>query len=140
MRCKCFVFATVLVFIAFVNGARGQDPAPPGADVVAPTYSDLEAESLPRELLEDVGRPPAPRLYGPAAVSEVDLLNGLLKTSSLYQWSGIRTFGWVEGGYTGASVRPGLLNVETRQNRFGDEFLLNPGRFHTDVALFLRIC
>lgn len=40
------------------------------------------------------------------------------------QWS-IRTFGWVEGGYTGASVGPGILSVETRRNRFGDEFLLN---------------
>ena len=37
----------------------------------------------------------------------------------------IRTFGWVEGGYTGALTGPGILSVETRQNRFGDEFLLN---------------
>ena len=39
--------------------------------------------------------------------------------------TGIRTFGWVEGGYTGASTGPGILSVQTRQNRFGDEFLLN---------------
>ena len=39
--------------------------------------------------------------------------------------SGIRTFGWIEGGHTGASTGTGLLAVEPRQNRFGNEFLLN---------------
>ena len=39
--------------------------------------------------------------------------------------SGIRTFGWVEGGYTGASTGAGMLSVQPRQNRFGNEFLLN---------------
>ena len=31
----------------------------------------------------------------------------------------------MEGGYNGVSVGPGLLSTQTRQNRFGDEFLLN---------------
>jgi hypothetical protein len=38
---------------------------------------------------------------------------------------GMRTFGWVEGGYNGASTGPGRLSVAPVQNRFGDEFLLN---------------
>ena len=50
-------------------------------------------------------------------------LLGVGSTGSAH--SGIRTFGWVEGGYTGASTGPGMLSVQPRQNRFGDEFLLN---------------
>ena len=31
----------------------------------------------------------------------------------------------VKGGYSGQSTGPGLLSVQPRPNRFGDEFLLN---------------
>jgi len=48
-----------------------------------------------------------------------------LDLKSLFGDRGTRTFGWVEGGYTGASTGPGLLSVQPRQNRFGDEYLLN---------------
>jgi hypothetical protein len=48
-----------------------------------------------------------------------------LGAATLFGNSGIRTFGWVEGGYTGASTGTGLLSVQPRQNRFGNEFLLN---------------
>ena len=85
----------------------------------------LEAESLPAEIAEDVYQAfPVPRL-GPTPVANVRLLMNLLSLQGLEDWSHIRTFGWVEGGYTGASVGPGLLSVQTRQNRFGDEFLIN---------------
>jgi hypothetical protein len=43
----------------------------------------------------------------------------------LFGNSGIRTFGWFEAGYTGASPGSGLLSVQPRQNRFGDNFLVN---------------
>src|SRR5262249_15321021 len=43
----------------------------------------------------------------------------------LFGDSGIRTFGWIEAGYTGASTGHGLLSVQPRQNRFGDELLFN---------------
>ncbi len=48
-----------------------------------------------------------------------------LRLRDLFGESGIRTFGWVEGGYTGSSSGQGILSVEPRQNRFGNEFLLN---------------
>ncbi|RPI89922.1 MAG: hypothetical protein EHM42_02205 [Planctomycetaceae bacterium] len=48
-----------------------------------------------------------------------------LGLQNLFGDSGIRMFGWIEGGYTGASTGSGLLNVQPRQNRFGNEFLLN---------------
>src|SRR5262245_20241510 len=98
-------------------GVIGPRPTTPG-------YG-LEAESQPAAIAEDIYQAfPVPRL-GPTPVANVRLLMNLLNLQGLEEWSNIRTFGWVEGGYTGASVGPGLLSVQTRQNRFGDEFLLN---------------
>jgi len=97
-------------------------PVEPGADDGSPA-SGLEAESLPRELAEDVARTPTPRAFGPTPVSEVNLLMDALNLR--YQAGGVRSFGWVEGGYSGSSSGPGLLSVQPRQNRFGNEFLLN---------------
>jgi hypothetical protein len=48
-----------------------------------------------------------------------------LRLRDLFGDTGVRTFGWVEGGYTGASSGTGVLSVQTRLNRFGNEFLLN---------------
>lgn len=85
----------------------------------------LEAESRPAENLEDiVGAPEFFRL-GPTPVSDVDLLSDFLRGRGLLDGLGLDVFGWVEGGYTGASSGTGLLRVEPRLNRFGNEFLLN---------------
>jgi Putative beta-barrel porin-2, OmpL-like. bbp2 len=96
----------------------------PGPDTSAPGYG-LEAESLPGELQEDIAQPPAVVRFGPTPVSQTNFLMDYLRVGDLLGDTGIRTFGWVEGGYTGASTGRGILSVETRQNRFGDEFLLN---------------
>src|SRR5262249_41265846 len=101
------------------NGANDTDQERPTAT------TGLEAESLPREIAEDIATPPAARRFGPTPVSEVNILMDYLRLRSVLGNSGIRSFGWVEGGYTGASPGAGLLSVQTRQNRFGDEFLLN---------------
>jgi Putative beta-barrel porin-2, OmpL-like. bbp2 len=98
-------------------GVTGPRPPMPG-------YG-LEAESQQAQIAEDVYQGfPVPR-WGPTPVANVRILMNLFGLDALEEWSNIRTFGWVEGGYTGASVGPGILSVQTRQNRFGDEFLLN---------------
>jgi hypothetical protein len=38
---------------------------------------------------------------------------------------GLKLYGWIDAGYTYASTGPGLLTVEPRPNRFGNEFLIN---------------
>ncbi|QDV32609.1 outer membrane beta-barrel protein [Tautonia plasticadhaerens] len=147
-----FRFGTALVAIASLSGsAIGQDIPPPrlpeyGGDPASrfPDYEGiprpmldeldlpgadagrgLESESLPAEQAEDiVGAPEFFRL-GPAPVSGVNLLSDFLNSGGLLDSLGVDVFGWVEGGYTGASTRPGLLSVQPRLNRFGDEFLLN---------------
>jgi hypothetical protein len=95
---------------------------------VAPYYSlsyGLNPESLPAELAESYAGSPAPSGLGPTPVSDVGFLMHDLGLESLFGDSGIRAFGWIEGGYTGSSNGPGLMSVQPRQNRFGDEFLLN---------------
>jgi hypothetical protein len=102
---------------------------PPLTDLAGPPPSSygygLESESLPGELTEDIaGASDALRL-GPTSVSQVRTLMDVLGLANWLDGPGIRTFGWVEGGYTGASTGTGLLSVQPRQNRFGNEFLLN---------------
>ncbi len=111
--------------------AQATDPAmvPPGTSpatgVARNAGSGLQGESLPGEMVEDIsGADPATRL-GPTPVSDVRILMDTFGVANLLGDSGIRTFGWVEGGYTGASTGAGILSVQPRQNRFGDEFLLN---------------
>ena len=101
----------------------------PGTDATAGSPASagygLEAESLPGELTEDISGGIGGVRLGPTPVSQVRILMDTLGVGNLFGDSGIRTFGWVEGGYTGASTGQGLLSVQPRQNRFGNEFLLN---------------
>jgi hypothetical protein len=109
-------------------------PPPPsvgaGATTAAPGQPasragiGIEAESLPGELLEDIAGATPTRL-GPTPVSEVNFMMDYLGLRNLFGDTGIRTFGWVEGGYNGSSSGRGLLSVQPRLNRFGNEFLLN---------------
>jgi hypothetical protein len=109
--------------------APAPEIAQTGADANAQPPSNsgygLEAESLPGELTEDIGGASRGTRLGPTPVSDVKLLMDILGLENLVGDSGIRTFGWVEGGYTGASTGAGMLSVQPRQNRFGNEFLLN---------------
>jgi hypothetical protein len=85
----------------------------------------LEAESLPGELAEDIFDASDGIRLGPTAVSNVRFLMDGLGLDNWLSGPGIRTFGWVEGGYSGASTGTGPLSVQPRQNRYGNEFLLN---------------
>jgi Putative beta-barrel porin-2, OmpL-like. bbp2 len=98
--------------------------AAPGPSPTSAGYG-LEAESLPGELTEDISQASSNLRLGPTPVSNVNFLMDFLGLSNLFGSTGIRSFGWVEGGYTGASTGAGMLSVQPRQNRFGDEFLLN---------------
>ncbi len=92
----------------------------------------LQPESRPYENLEDETEVLTRPLLGPHPVGEVHLLSDYLGLGRLFSERGIRVFGWVEAGYSGASTGPGLLLVQPKMNRFGNEFLLN------QVALTLQ--
>jgi hypothetical protein len=99
---------------------------PAEAAVPAPRHgTGLEAESLPAEWEEDIYQPAQDVLWGPTPVSQVNFLMDYLRLRDLFGDTGIRTFGWAEGGYTGASTGTGLLSVQTRQPRYGNNFLFN---------------
>ena len=109
------------------SGAESLPSQPTAAQGVPLPESStgLEAESLPGELQEDIAQPPLVVRFGPTPVSQTNFLMDYLHLGDLFGNTGIRSFGWVEGGYSGASTGTGILSVETRQNRFGNEFLLN---------------
>lgn len=85
--------------------------------------SGQEPASRPGERASEEGEGTAPAL-GPTLPEDVKLLMNTGVGKFLAQ-GGLRVYGWVDPGYTYASVGPGLLSVEPRENRFGDEFLLS---------------
>lgn len=106
-------------------GATAETPATPTDPGPAESSTGLEPESLPAEISENISQTPSGFRLGATPVSEVDFLMDVLGLRYLFGDTGIRAFGWAEAGYTGASTGSGLMSVEPRQNRFGDEFLMN---------------
>ncbi|MDX2038439.1 MAG: outer membrane beta-barrel protein [Isosphaeraceae bacterium] len=134
MRSTVYAYVAITSLWIADKSSLGQDLAAPfeppattnaARGINAAAAPGLEAESLPRELAEDIASPATPARFGPTPVSEVNILMDVLGFRNILSDRGMRTFGWVEGGYSGASTGPGLLRVEPRQNRFGNEFLLN---------------
>ncbi len=95
-------------------------------DVVRNPFYGLPTESLPYEIAEDIAvtAPSAPQ-FGATPVHDVRFLMDGLGFADLFRDSGIVTFGWMEAGQTYSSAGSGLLSVQPRQNRFGDEFMFN---------------
>jgi len=116
--------------VAGPYGSAGFEYAPqPYATAGSQPYRrnfGLNPESLPGEVEEGFSTAPsAPDRLGPTPVSEVRYLMDDLGLAELFGDSGIRAFGWVESGYTASSSGSGLLATQPRQNRFGNEFLLD---------------
>ena len=104
---------------------QSPDPSPPRYAASSSLVSGLQPESRPYEVLEDETDVLARPNFGPAPVAESDLLAEILGLNSTLSDCGLRLFGWVEAGYSGASSASGLLSVQPRQNQFGNEFLLS---------------
>lgn len=132
MDWKWIPIASMAIVLGGQVAARAQEPAPMTyEEAYEPMYSDaqsgasgFEANSLQTEIYEDVVHGPSDKL-GPTPVSEVGFLMNNVGLGNLFGDSGIQTFGWLEGGYTGASTGPGPLLVQPRQHQFGNEFLLS---------------
>lgn len=104
-----------------------QDLVLPGKTVV---YQDQAP--APKPLLEmnapasEAAAAPAEEKLGPTLPEDVKLLQHFVFGEAHDECkTGLRLFGWIDAGYTYASTGPGQLTVETRENRFGNEFLLN---------------
>lgn len=116
-----------VLIVGTVVSAQDSPPDAVPAPVAPPSSSrsGLESHSLPAETSEDIPQARRSDKLGPTAVSDVRLLMDQLRFESLVGESGIRSFGWMELGYSGASSGTGPLSVQPRQNRFGNEFLFN---------------
>src|SRR5260370_26296644 len=68
------------------------------------------------------GEPPK---WGPTPPEDIGLPMGHGRFGDILKSNGVRIYGWLDQGYTFASTGPGQLTVETRENRFGNEYLLN---------------
>jgi hypothetical protein len=65
---------------------------------------------------------------GPVKPEDITLPDWLLPPGPVRDWAAkhrIRAFGWISGGYTWSETGEGLLEVEPRANRFGQNWLLN---------------
>jgi hypothetical protein len=85
----------------------------------------LEAASRPDELATIEGEMTELPKWGPTPPEDVGLLMGHGRFGDILNHNGVRVYGWLDQGYTYASTGPGFLTVETRENRFGNEYLLN---------------
>jgi hypothetical protein len=129
MRGHALLSGILLILLSATARIHAQEMPLPVSPEPAPASTlglGLEAESLPAEIAEDLEYTASDAFrFGATPVAEVQLLQGLLSPTGWFGDDGLRTFGWVEFGYTGASVSPGPLSVQTRLNRFGDEFVLS---------------
>src|SRR2546423_1461946 len=102
---------TGLLLLACAAGVRAQTVIPRPTPT-PPSASETYSERAP----EDKWGPPLPediKLFDNTAFGECMKCNRL------------RVFGWADSGYTYSSNGHDPLTVQPRENRFGDEFLVN---------------
>jgi putative OmpL-like beta-barrel porin-2 len=111
---------------------KGPAPVPvlPTGRVVYQPEGGVQEPSRQAERAEEIGQaaPAAEEpALGPTLPENVKCLQGLIgdNVCSHCGGPGLKVYGWIDAGYTYASTGPGLLTVEPRENRFGNEFLLN---------------
>lgn len=103
---------------AHPTGAGAQTPAAP------PPPDTLAAAPTPT--------------YGPSLPEDIRAFDRLFGDTSLGRFLAderVRTYGWLNMGYTAASGGSGMLAVEPRENRYGNEFVVNQLALVTERAL-----
>lgn len=90
----------------------------------APEGGVLEPASRPEQLATIEGEGTEPPKWGPTPPEDLQWLEHTRFGEFLNHY-GVRVYGWLDQGYTFASTGPGLLSVETRENRYGNEYLLD---------------
>jgi len=75
---------------------------------------------------------------GPVLPEQIKMTGSLIPPNPLSDWASehrLRFFGWANGGYTWSSAGTGLLQVEPRENRVGDAWLLDQAAFVLERTL-----
>jgi hypothetical protein len=111
---------------ALAAGVGGVTAGGPGTADGGYIGTGLEPESLPGEIAEDLATGANQQFrLGATPVADVGILRNLINATGLLSDSPIRTFGWLEQGYTGASVNAGLTSVQPRLNRWADQYVVS---------------
>ncbi len=124
--------ATIPSKIVFSSAPRNASPAPGRLrlagqslalqDAGTPAPKPLQSSEVAAPEAAPAEEPP----LGPTLPEDVKLLQHALFGEAHDECkTGLRLFGWIDAGYTYASSGSGLLPVEPRENRFGNELLLN---------------
>src|SRR5207302_4244657 len=147
---------TVSVQAQSTSRTRGQDASfgvrvlTPATDSGTPGKFALSGSTLvaqdssapaakPLQSSEVAAQEPAPadeEKLGPTLPEDVKFLQSALFGDRHRDCpSALRLYGWLDAGYTYASTGPGPLTVETRENRFGNEFLFNEAALVLETPL-----
>jgi hypothetical protein len=134
---NCERLLTSAFFLAGVISSPG---AVTRAQTTAPTTS-TQATYTDQLSTTDASQPGPSELeatLGPALPEQIKLTWSLIPPNPLTDWGAahkLRFFGWANGGYTWSSTGSGLLDVEPRANRFGNEWLLDQAAFVLERTL-----
>ena len=94
--------------------APDMTPQPTSPGLPSSTDTDI-APPLPEE---------KPEKLGPTNPEDVKLFMST-RPGKFLESLGIRGYGWVDSGYTFSSSGPGVMAVETRENLFGNSYIVN---------------
>ena len=112
-----------------VRQAVAQQPAPATPE---PATTPGETILRPSDTVPEQGEEPK---LGPTLPEDVKLFENIFGDWHRGCGPSCRLYGWLDAGYTYASTGHGLLTVEPRENRFGNEFLLNQAAIVLDKPL-----
>jgi len=105
----------------------------PGAPVQTSYTETSAAADTPRPQPSESEIP-----LGPVLPENIKLTESLVSPNAVTDWAAahrLRFFGWANGGYTWSSIGSGLLRVEPRENRFGDEWIVDQAAFVLERTL-----
>ncbi|GIW78456.1 MAG: hypothetical protein KatS3mg105_0263 [Gemmatales bacterium] len=94
----------------------------PPMPVTPVQYESASEQDVIMSLDVPVGEEQQPQ-WGPTPPEDIKFIDNLL--GGWLEQRGLRMYGWINPGYTFSSTGPGLLIVEPRANRFGNEALVN---------------
>jgi Putative beta-barrel porin-2, OmpL-like. bbp2 len=115
-----------------VRQAVAQQSAPAAPGTPAPAATPGETILRPSDTVPEQAEEPK---LGPTLPEDVKLFENIFGGCRKDCGPSCRLYGWIDAGYTYASTGPGLLTVEPRENRFGNEFLLNQAAIVLDKPL-----
>ena len=146
---------SLVAFLMFAMCAQGMDVV--SAPNTSPAMTNVTLSAImtsgtpPRPAGSSAGDTPLPRQAGggspgsgsetrfvPVLPEDIKLVGSVFPANAVTDWAAsqrLRFFGWANGGYTWASTGSGLLAVEPRENRFGNEWLLDQTAFVLERTL-----